>query len=555
MIYDKTMHEARKYWRERLGTMSFAAHVALDHPRPRDGQSRRSSLELVLDADAHSRLQRVTSGNPFLSCTVLMLAVKIGCYKYSGDPGVTIFAASTDGTTANLLPVSTTLEPSSSFKDALLALKDCLSSAYRFQQYPWSRMLADLPDDRRPSHLAMAVTMAGFTGELPDGHYDIVIGFDAGAACTKLTFRFDERLYEASTIRGFFGAVTGILRHGLEDMATRIADLMPDHGDASAGGPGSAPGAPGDEDLPRADAVWIHRLIEVHAANHPDRAAVVQSGRVTTYRALDRHASRLAEVLAGLGLDVRRPVVLLMDAGTEMVASMLGVLKIGAAFAPLKLLSSTAPLTRIVQALGPECIICQRGQLADLQRTEDGAAGVAHILTVEISAASAGDGDQDAGSLDIASHPGPGRPAPGDSGWDPAGDSAAGSDPVCVIVDGRDGDVSTSVLGHAELQRVFQWLAVRCGIDGGDRCLLSPGLGVCGHLYDTLGMLVAGASVELAGAEILRDTSAAGRAADGARDHAVGPVDAVAAELAAGSARAASRAGSPAGTAQYLVDR
>ncbi|HEX7838417.1 MAG TPA: hypothetical protein VF469_13170, partial [Kofleriaceae bacterium] len=217
MLYDKAMHEARKYWRERLQAMSFAAHVALDHPRPRDGQPRLSLLELELAPEIHSRLQGVTSGNPFLSYTVLLLALKIGCYKFSGDPGVTIFTAGTEAAAPNLLPIATTLDPRAAFKDTLLALKDCLSGAYRHQQYPLSRMLIDLPDDRRPRGLPMAATMAGLTGELPECECDIAARFEVGAAGTRVGVRFDERLYDPSTIRGLFAAVSGALRHGLGD--------------------------------------------------------------------------------------------------------------------------------------------------------------------------------------------------------------------------------------------------------------------------------------------------------------------------------------------------
>ena len=75
MIYDKAMHEARKYWRERLDSMSFEGHIALDHPRRKDGPSQLSVIEQALEPETHALLRRLAAGNPFLSYTVFVLAL------------------------------------------------------------------------------------------------------------------------------------------------------------------------------------------------------------------------------------------------------------------------------------------------------------------------------------------------------------------------------------------------------------------------------------------------------------------------------------------------
>lgn len=499
LIFDKAMHEARKYWRDRLEAMSFDGHVALDHPRPKDEQPQPSSLEQALAPEVHALLWRLTAGNQFLSYTALVLALKICCYKYSGGRSVTIFSPATPGGAGNLLPISSALDERSSFKEALLATKDLLSSAYKHQQYPFSRMLLDMPEERRPKHPFMSASMAGFNEEAPGGPCDISVCFEMTEGGTKAALRFNGRLFDASTVQRFFEAFSGILRQGIGEMGTRIAELRPDYGSSS---PVSTPDAAGVVEV---EGGCIHRLIEARASEHPEGVAVVQGDRVTTYEALARHAARLAETLAGLGLDARRPIVLLMDAGTEMIVGMLAALKIGAAFAPIKLLSTRGSIARVLAALGSECVLCQRGYLADLQQVGDGLANVEHVVTVELVAASDG-----LSSLEITRCKGPA----GARGGEPPSTTARGGgeaggegDVACVIVDGREDEVSKSSVTHAELARLFQWLNERCGIGAHDRCLLSPGLGVCEQLYDTLGMLMAGASVEVTDASSSRDTS------------------------------------------------
>src|SRR4051812_21327335 len=197
------MHEARKHWRERLGSMSFDGHVPLDHPRPQGGPPRRASLEQVFPEDVHALLRRLTSGNPFLSFTACALGLRICCFRYSGEPRVTLFSPAMAGNAANLLPIGGEVDGGAPFKDALLQTRELLAAAYQFQQYPWSRMLLDLPDDGRPRQLPLAASMAGFHGELPEGPFDLAVRFESGENVTRAIFDFDARVYEAVTVERF----------------------------------------------------------------------------------------------------------------------------------------------------------------------------------------------------------------------------------------------------------------------------------------------------------------------------------------------------------------
>lgn len=516
LIYDKAMHEARRYWRDRLDAMSFDGSIALDHPRPKDGEQELSFLEQTLDSETNVLLQRLTAGNDFLLYTTLVLALRICCYKYGGRPNATIFCpANSESAIDNLLPISSTLETGSSFKDALLVTKDLLSSAYKYQQYPFSRMLLDLPDEHRPKHLFMIASMAGLNEGIPESNCDILVRFRTIEKSTRATFRFDRRLYRESTVLHFFESFGAILRQGLSRMATRIADLSPQlvvfqSGDGASDSAqvlatSNIPAVVG-EDVDLED-VRVHRLIEAEAAKHSESVAVVEGDRVTTYRTLNQHAERLAETLIELRLDLRKPVVILMDAGAEMVVSMLAAMKLGAAFAPVKLLSIKAPVPEILKLLNCECIICQREQLKDLQQFRDSLPGIKHGIAVELSAPAGAD---EFSSLEITRDVSSAACINGHF----AGETSEGyghSRTACVLVDGREDGLSMCSVTHAELASLFLWLNKQCGISTDDRCLLSPGLAACEQLYDTLGMLMGGASVEISDAANSRDTSLAER--------------------------------------------
>jgi amino acid adenylation domain-containing protein len=85
-------------------------------------------------------------------------------------------------------------------------------------------------------------------------------------------------------------------------------------------------------DLP---ADGLHRLFEAQAGRTPDRVAVVAAEGTLTYADLDARASRLADLLSGLGVGPEVIVAIHLDRSLEMVVGILGVLKAGGAYLPL----------------------------------------------------------------------------------------------------------------------------------------------------------------------------------------------------------------------------
>lgn len=110
-----------------------------------------------------------------------------------------------------------------------------------------------------------------------------------------------------------------------------------------------AAAAPGDP-APPADAMpagWnstetdyprqhcIHRLFEQQAEKRPDAVALVHRYHRLSYRELNRRANQLARYLRRLDVGAGTLVGLCMHRSVELVVSILGVLKAGAAYVPL----------------------------------------------------------------------------------------------------------------------------------------------------------------------------------------------------------------------------
>ncbi|MBH1937432.1 amino acid adenylation domain-containing protein [Streptomyces sp. AV19] len=100
----------------------------------------------------------------------------------------------------------------------------------------------------------------------------------------------------------------------------------------SGSGAGPPPSGPG---RPPCGVRVLAQCFERSCDRHPDAVAVVHEGEELTYRELDRHANRLAHLLAGRGAGPGRAVGILLERSLDLYVALLGVIKSGAAYVPL----------------------------------------------------------------------------------------------------------------------------------------------------------------------------------------------------------------------------
>lgn len=79
----------------------------------------------------------------------------------------------------------------------------------------------------------------------------------------------------------------------------------------------------------------LHHLVEEQAARTPDAVALVHEGETMTYARMNRRANRLAHELIARGVRPDSVVGLCAEPGFALCVGILGILKAGAAYAPL----------------------------------------------------------------------------------------------------------------------------------------------------------------------------------------------------------------------------
>ncbi|MDY7229538.1 non-ribosomal peptide synthetase [Hyalangium rubrum] len=101
----------------------------------------------------------------------------------------------------------------------------------------------------------------------------------------------------------------------------------------------------------------VHQLVERRATELPSHVAVSHSGEALTYAALNEQANRLAHALLARGAGPDSIIGICLPRSVELVVSVLGVLKAGAAWLPLEPSTPPERLRHMVASAGVRWVI------------------------------------------------------------------------------------------------------------------------------------------------------------------------------------------------------
>ncbi len=108
----------------------------------------------------------------------------------------------------------------------------------------------------------------------------------------------------------------------------------------------------------------LHEQFAAQAARTPEAVAVVYEGTALTYTELERRANQLARYLQAQGVGPETVVGLLLERSLELVVSLLGVLKAGAAYLPLDAGYPEARLRYMLKDAGVRVLLTEPELLA-----------------------------------------------------------------------------------------------------------------------------------------------------------------------------------------------
>ncbi|MFK4071671.1 non-ribosomal peptide synthase/polyketide synthase [Streptomyces sp. NPDC029674] len=359
-------HTQLTHWQHALAGLPEELDLPTDRPRPNESTHVGGRVSLEWDAELHARLAefaRESSSSVFMVVQAALAALlnRLG----AGDdiPIGSPIAGRTDealddliGFFTNTLVLRTDVSGQPTFRELVTRVRSTDLDAYAHQDVPFERLVELVnPTRSRARHPLFQVLLAFQNTpeadlELP-GLRTAGEPVDIGVAKFDLSLSLQERADEHGTsagIRGMLEYSADLFDHeSAELIAARLRRLL------------SAVLADPDLPVDRIDILgaderhrvlteWnatetavdgldstVHATFERLARTRPDAVAVTVGGSHLTYAELDRRANGLAHRLTGLGVRPEDRVAVLMERSAELVVALLGILKAGAAYAPL----------------------------------------------------------------------------------------------------------------------------------------------------------------------------------------------------------------------------
>ncbi|MBX6389088.1 MAG: amino acid adenylation domain-containing protein, partial [Frankia sp.] len=356
------------YWRDALAGLPEEIVLPTDRPRPARPSWRGGTVTGRLSAQAAAGLRaaaRESGASLFMTAHALVAALLSRLGAGEDIPLGAPVAGRTDpaledlvGFFVNTLVLRADVRGDPSFAELLARVRATALDAFAHQDVPFEMVVEELAPARSAArnplfqvmvvHRAAAPAPAGDDGR----RFRLVESPESGEAKFDLVFA----LVEGSAGAGDDGdgGLAWRLKYSSDlfdrDSAERVMSWLVRLTEAASADPGRPLG--GIELLAEperqqvlggfvtrlpVDEATLPELFARQVAERPDAVAVVDRGREVSYAELDERAARIAALLAQRGVGLEDVVAVAVPRSADLVATILAVLRRGAAFLPIDL--------------------------------------------------------------------------------------------------------------------------------------------------------------------------------------------------------------------------
>ncbi|MFD7614516.1 amino acid adenylation domain-containing protein [Streptomyces sp. NPDC059828] len=347
------------YWREQLDGATDI-ELPLDRPRPavRDIDGRRYRFTVpgsVVDRlDALAREERATRFTVLLAAFQTLLGrwagtqdVVVGCpVTARSQPGLEKMT----GALLNMVCFRGDLGGDPTFRELLVRTRQAGFGAMAHSDVPFSRVLAELAQERDASRPALFSSTLNLQPTPPDlradlgevsaepfpvprhyAMYDFSLYAWQAPHELLIDIEYATALFDEATVVAFADRFGALLRSAAAEPDRPLSELdtvgeaelrlvLKDWNDTGADlGPDRC----------------VHELFEEQARATPERTAVIGPDRHLSYAELDAEATELAAGLGELGVGPESVVAVCLERSTRLLVTLLAVAKAGGAFLPL----------------------------------------------------------------------------------------------------------------------------------------------------------------------------------------------------------------------------
>ncbi|MFD5828642.1 amino acid adenylation domain-containing protein [Lentzea sp. NPDC060358] len=379
-------HEA--YWRDQLDGVVPVLELPADRPRPARQDYRGARVpvslgpELTARVTAVAREHGVTLYSTILTCWFLLLS------RLSGQDDIVVGVPTANrgaggahpdtlGFFVNTLAVRADVGGSPTGAVLLKQVRAALRGAIDHVELPFERVVELVNPPRSPAHTPLFQTMFAWVPKLDDV-LDLSGVIAEPLEVEHAPAKFDLALNladEGGDVLGHLDYAVALFDHATAERyaryLVRLLDQLAARPEADVATYDLLDDAERREILaawstgpaPRRRPGGLVERFTTHADATPDAPALVCDGQTLTYGELDRRATRLANALRRRGAGPGEVVAVRSGRSAELVVSVLGVLKTGAAYLPLDPAQPAARQAAMVEDARPIQVLDDIGPL------------------------------------------------------------------------------------------------------------------------------------------------------------------------------------------------
>ncbi|PRS13395.1 non-ribosomal peptide synthetase [Bacillus pumilus] len=377
-----THHQAdQAYWLDHLQGDLPVLELPFDRPRPPVQTFNGATEQIVLEDTLIRRLQALSKQQGTTLFMTMLSAYYVLLHKLSGQTDIIIGSPIAGrgakqseklvGMFVNTLALRQDISTADTFADVMENVKEMTLKAFEHQRYPFDKLVDDLSLDRDLSRspifqVAMGyvtdslhVNLKGLTSEHVMVHhtvskFDLTLHVFEQGDQLSIHVEYNTDLFDQETIHRYMNYYLHLLDGMTAQPERTFSDYcLMDKAEQAAMIIGKNQTA---TPYPKRT---IQELFEEQVQRDPHRIALSYLEEHMTYQELDEKATQLAAYLQSKGVGPGSLVPMLFDRSFDMIVSVLGIVKSGAAYVPMSPEYPDARIRLIVRDTQSDVIITQ----------------------------------------------------------------------------------------------------------------------------------------------------------------------------------------------------
>ncbi|TCP67348.1 non-ribosomal peptide synthetase [Baia soyae] len=399
LVREGHLENQRKYWLKQISSVPPGLDLPTDYPRPPMVTFNGGTILGRFDQSLQKQMADFCQQNDITLNMLLLTVLNLQLHRLSGQRDFVVGSPILNrddvklenmlGLFATALPLRCKIEPDMTFEQLLAHSKQTSIEAYDHHAYPSNFIIEQIEAEVDLSRTKLFSVMYGLQNnkqrlmdhiqfeELQcnfrvydfierNSRFDLTFVFDELESGLEINLNYNSDLFTKSTAerisQQFLWLVEQVVNAPRKQLQEYVLVSEVEKKQMSEWNR--------TEKTYHDDAICLHEMIERQAAKKPENPAILCNGNGLTlsYRELNEQANRLANWITQLGVKPEHKVGITFEPSSNMMVSLIAVLKAGAVYVPL---SPEVPISRqqmIIERAGIDVIITEsqyvRGDLA-----------------------------------------------------------------------------------------------------------------------------------------------------------------------------------------------